>query len=62
MVATASGAAEPGEADARRERGMAFHLREATQRVAGPLLALVGAAHAERLRDLLNDEDWEQKP
>ncbi len=54
MVAAAAGAGEPGEADRLREAGMAFHLREAAQRAAGgPVLALVGAAHARRLGGLL---------
>ncbi len=55
LVTAAAGAGEPSAADRRREAGMAFHLREAAERAAdGPLLALVGAAHAPRLAGLLN--------
>jgi len=39
-----------GEEDRRREAGMAFHLRAAAERLdGGEVVALVGAAHAERL-------------
>ena len=55
MVAAAAGAGEPGEGDARREAGMAYHLRQAAERAGGPVLALVGAAHARRLGELLRD-------
>jgi hypothetical protein len=55
MVSTAAGAAEASETDSRREAGMAFHLRETAERTSGgPVLALVGAAHARRLGELLN--------
>jgi hypothetical protein len=54
MVAAAAGGSEPGEADRRREAGMAFHLRETAERAAGgTVLALAGAAHARRLGELL---------
>ncbi|MDX1502804.1 MAG: hypothetical protein R3325_10615 [Thermoanaerobaculia bacterium] len=49
-VAAAAGAAPASDADRRRERGMAYHLGEARAAVGdGPLLALVGAAHVDRL-------------
>jgi hypothetical protein len=55
LVAAAAGAAPPDEADRRREAGMAFHLRQASERAGGePILALVGAAHARRLGELLS--------
>lgn len=55
MVSAAAGAGEAGEADRRREEGMAFHLREAAERLSGgSILALVGAAHARRLGELLS--------
>ena len=37
--------ANASEADARREAGMAFHLRQASNEISGPILALVGASH-----------------
>jgi hypothetical protein len=47
-------AAEPhDDTDALRERGMAHHLKEAAASFGGPVLALVGAAHAGRLAELL---------
>jgi len=42
-----------GEADELRERGMAYHLQQAAAGAGGPILALVGAAHAERVGHLL---------
>ncbi len=41
------------DADRLRERGMAHHLLEAKEHCRGPVLALVGAAHASRLTDHL---------
>jgi hypothetical protein len=41
------------EADELRERGMAYHLQHAAADASGPILALVGAAHAERVAHLL---------
>ncbi len=42
--------------DTLRERGMAHHLREARERIGGPIVALVGAAHATRLAGFLAGE------
>ncbi len=53
MVAAAAGAGEPAEVDARREAGMAFHLRQVAEAAGGPVLALVGAGHARRLGERL---------
>ena len=47
-------AAEPhDDTDALRERGMAHHLKESAAMADGPVLALVGAAHAARVAELL---------
>ena len=51
---------EPGEADRRREAGMAYHLRRALEDVRGTasedasIVALVGAAHVRRLAAALD--------
>jgi len=39
--------------DTLRERGMAFHLKTALEHIDGPILCLVGAAHANRVADFL---------
>jgi hypothetical protein len=54
IVAEMAGGEERGETDALRERGMAYHLQRAARTADGPLLALVGAAHAGRLGTLLD--------
>jgi len=41
------------DVDALRERGMAHHLKETAEKTTGTVLALVGAAHARRLADLV---------
>ena len=41
------------ETDARREAGMAFHLRQAREETSGPIVAFVGAAHVEGVRSRL---------
>jgi hypothetical protein len=56
MLADEVGSGEGGEADLRREAGIAFHLRRARERLdGGSLLAFVGAAHVRRLRSRLGE-------
>lgn len=53
-VAAAAGAAPAAHTDRLREAGMAYHLQRAADTLGGgTLLALVGAAHARRLGELL---------
>lgn len=42
------------DVDDRREAGMAFHLRQAQEEVAGPIVAFVGAAHLEGVKTRLD--------
>jgi hypothetical protein len=49
-----AGAAEASDTDRLREHGMAYHLEQARHGLHGPLLALVGAAHADRVAAALN--------
>ncbi len=56
LLSRRAAAAPAAEADLRREAGMAFHLQRARRRVPeGTLLAVVGAAHAERLAARLRE-------
>ncbi|MCD4748926.1 MAG: hypothetical protein K8R59_06075 [Thermoanaerobaculales bacterium] len=53
-VRTVAGGGAVTDEDRLRERGMAYHLHQARLSCHGALLALVGAAHAERVARLLN--------
>jgi len=48
-----AGRGQKSEADALRERGMAFHIQRAAEDTEGELLCLVGAAHSRRVGELL---------
>jgi hypothetical protein len=54
LIRRLAGAAHHDERDTLRERGIAFHLQQAANRVAGSILCLVGAAHAERVARYLD--------
>ena len=49
LIRTLAGAAAHDERDTLRERGIAYHLQRTAERIDGPILCLVGAAHAERV-------------
>jgi hypothetical protein len=49
LVRTLAGSAPYDERDTLRERGIAYHLQQASKEIDGPILCLVGAAHAERV-------------
>jgi hypothetical protein len=53
LIRTLAGSAPHDERDRLRERGMAFHLQRAADEIEGPILCLVGAAHAARLTEFL---------
>jgi hypothetical protein len=53
LIRRLAGAAPHDERDILRERGTAYHLQQAAERLAGPILCLVGAAHAERVAEHL---------
>jgi len=53
LIRRLAGEAPHDERDALRERGMAYHLQVAHERIGGAILCLLGAAHATRLAGLL---------
>jgi hypothetical protein len=53
LIRRLAGAAPHDERDTLRERGIAYHLQQAADRIAGPILCLVGAAHAQRVSHYL---------
>ncbi len=53
LLRSLAGRAPHDDRDRLREQGMAFHLHEARKTVEGPILSLVGAAHAIRVAEFL---------
>ena len=53
LIRRLAGEAPHDERDTLRERGMAHHLQVAYEEIGGPILCLVGAAHATRLAEFL---------
>jgi len=49
LIRRLAGSAPFDDRDTLRERGIAHHLQQAAERLDGPILSLVGAAHAERV-------------
>jgi hypothetical protein len=55
LIRGLAAAADAEPADALREKGMAFHILEHRAEIEGPMLCLVGAAHAGRLAERLGE-------
>jgi hypothetical protein len=53
LIRGLAGSAPYDERDTLRERGMAYHIEHAAGRLEGPILCLVGAAHADRVAEHL---------
>ena len=53
LIRRLAGEAPHDDRDTLRERGMAFHLKTALERIDGVILCLVGAAHADRVAEFL---------
>jgi hypothetical protein len=51
LIRGLAGSAPFDERDTLRERGMAYHLQRAEKRIEGPVMCLVGAAHADRVAE-----------
>jgi hypothetical protein len=49
LIRRLAGSAPFDERDTLREKGIAHHVRQAAEHIAGPILCLVGAAHADRV-------------
>ncbi|MCW8984565.1 MAG: hypothetical protein OQK55_04420, partial [Thermoanaerobaculales bacterium] len=49
LIRQLAGAAPYDERDTMREKGIAHHVQQAVERIDGPILCLVGAAHADRV-------------
>jgi hypothetical protein len=56
LIRRLAGDAPHDERDTLREKGMAYHLQRAAEGLVGPILCLVGAAHAERLAGYLEGQ------
>ena len=54
LIRRLAGSAPFDDRDTLRERGIAHHLQQAAKRLDGPILSLVGAAHAERVAAYLD--------
>ncbi len=54
LIRQLAGSAPFDERDTMREQGIAHHLQQAAERIDGPILCLVGAAHAGRVAEHLN--------